>query len=225
MRKNKPIAETKKDIITICHMIHSMGFVAATDGNVSAKVGDNRFLITPTGRNKGLLKEEDLITIDSEGKVLTGKSRPSSEFRMHIKAYSLRPDINAALHAHPPYLTAFTIAGKEIPEDMLPEVILTLGKVPTTAYATPSTPEVATVIEETIGNYDAISLSRHGSLTVGKDIYAAYNKLEKIEHAAKIAFIATSLGGVQKLDEDHLEKLTYLAYKLGLRRDLATIDE
>jgi len=218
--KKKTIAELKEDIITICKLMHKKGYVAATDGNVSVKIHENLFAITPAGFNKGLITSNDLITIDSEGTIVSGKHKASSEFLMHLKAYSLRPDIGAVVHAHPPHLTAFSIAGFEIPQDMLPEVVLTIGSIPTSDYATPSTPEVAMVIEDLIKKHDAITLNRHGSLTVGKDLFSAYNKLEKIEHTAHVTLIAKSLGKIQLLDEDKLEKLTFLAHKLGIRKDL-----
>lgn len=225
MKSSEPLYQLKKDVIRCCHLLHIKGFVAATDGNISVKTSNDRYLITPTQFNKGLLTEEDLIIIDGKGKVLTGKTKPSSEYRMHIKAYELRPDIRAVVHAHPPYLTAFSIAGKEIPQDVLPEVVLTLGRIPTTQYATPSTPEVAEVIEDLIQQHDAITLNRHGSLTVGKTVFDAYNKLEKAEHAALITLIAKSLGQVQHLEEDHLEKLLYMAHQLGIRKDLKPPDQ
>ena len=218
------LTQIKRDIITICGLIHQKGFVAATDGNVSVRLGENRFIITPSQFNKGLLTEDDLITIDSRGKVLKGKHSASSEYLMHIRVYQLRPDVNAVIHAHPPYATAFSISGKEIPSDLLPELVLTIGKIPTSHYATPSTPEVARVISDLIPKHDAIILARHGSLTTGKDIFSAYNRLEKIEQTAKIALIAETLGNVQHLNEETLEKLTYMAHRLGMRKDLSAGD-
>jgi L-fuculose-phosphate aldolase len=217
--KNFNINETKENIIKICRLMHQKGYVAATDGNVSVKLGDNKFLITPSGLNKGFIKEADLVTIDSNGRTLKGKLKASSELLMHLKVYSARPDINAVVHAHPPHITAFSVAGISIPHNMLPEVVLTIGKIPTSNYATPSTPEVAEAIEKLIMNHEAIILDRHGSLTTGENLFSAYNKLEKIEHVAHIAFLAKSLGKVKLLNEDKLKKLTLLAKKLGIRKN------
>lgn len=221
MHHYKNILETKKEVIQICRLMHQQGFVSATDGNVSVRLDDNAFLITPSGINKCFLNEESLIIIDKNGTLLDGLLKPSSEFLMHIKAYENRPDIKSVIHAHPPHLLAFSLVGEELPEDLLPEVILTIGKIPTASYATPTTPEVPAAIAELIKLHDAITLAKHGSLTVGKNIFDAYNKLEKIEHAAHIAIIARSFGKVSKLDEDSIEKLEFLASKLGIRRDLA----
>jgi len=224
-RKSFSTDQTKKDIITVCKLIHSRGFVAATDGNVSARINDNRFIITPSGFNKGLIEIEDLVTINDRGEVIEGNSKASSEVLMHLRVYEMRKDVDAVIHAHPPYLTAFSIAGRDIPQDILPEVVLTLGYIPTSEYATPSTPGVADVIQPHIKDHDAICLKRHGSLTLGDNIFSAYNRLEKLEHAARIAVIANSLGDIKPLDEDSLEKLTSLAHKLGIRKYLKPADK
>ena len=113
------------------------------------------------------------------GRVLTGEGRPTSEIRMHLLAYELRPDVSAVVHAHLPYATACTLAGIDLLEPILPEVVITLGGIPTAAYATPGTEEVPEAIRGIIQEYDALLLSRHGAMTVGRDVMDAYNKIEK----------------------------------------------
>lgn len=217
--KKKSLIQHKKDIIEICKLIHQKGFVSATDGNISIKVDKNKFLITPSSINKLFLKTEDLILIDNKGIVLSGKFKPSKEYLMHLKIYEVRSDIFATIHAHPPYLTSFSVLGLEIPQDILPEVVLTIGSLPIAPYATPSTIEVPNSIEALAKSNDQIILERHGSLTYSDNIFSAYNKLEKIEHYAKILFITNSMGKIEKIDNKNLEKLTLLAKKLKLRTD------
>jgi len=208
----------KKQIIEVCKLMNSKGFICATDGNVSVKVGKDRYLITPSGINKAFMKASDLITIDRNAKVITGnkKLKPSTEWRMHLKAYDLRPDIEAVIHSHPPYTVAYTIAGVELPTKILPEMVLTMGAVPVTEYSVPTSPDNAKIIEKHIVNFDALVLKRHGVLTVGKDIYSAYNKLEKLEHAAITGLAAHALGGCNSLECSELKELLDMGKDMGL---------
>jgi L-fuculose-phosphate aldolase len=200
------------DLIRVCRRLYARGLVAATDGNVSCRCEDGTLLITPSGVAKGELQEADLLRVDERGQVIAGKGKPSSEFRMHLAVYADRPDVQAIVHAHPPLLTAFTLAGVPFVAETLPEVWLSIGPVPTAAYATPSTAEVVTAIAPYIPNHQAILLERHGSLTMGRDIKEAYLRLEKLEHAAHTLLYSQLLNGRQPapLPPEALVKLAAL---------------
>jgi L-fuculose-phosphate aldolase len=199
----------KNDIITVGKMLHSKGYIAATDGNISIKISPDRILTTASGVSKGFLKDEHIVVVDGDGELLFGNYKPSSELKMHIAAYKLRPELRAIVHGHPPTCTAFTIAGISLAKCILPEVVMTLGVIPTAGYATPTTGEVPDSIKDYIAKYDAIILDRHGAITVSKtDVFDAYYKLEKIEHTAKITLKARQLGKVKTLNEEQIVKLT-----------------
>lgn len=208
--------EARIEMIKVCKKLYQKEYTMAYDGNVSIKLDNNRILITPSGFCKGDLTEKDLIICDKEGKKIEGRHKPSSEIRIHIEAYRQRRDIGAVIHAHPPLATAFSLAGVSLAHCLLPEVILTLGTIPTTGYATPTTDEGPVVIKELIKTNDALILDRHGSLTVGKDVWSAYYKLEKIEHTAKITFVARQLGSIKTLSEEQLRKVVSIAKELGV---------
>ena len=202
----------REELIRICRKLEERGLIAAADGNVSCRLEGERLLITPSGVPKGELRPLDLLVTDLQGKVLRGQSKASSEIRMHLAAYEKRPDIHAVVHAHPPLLTAFTVAGIPFGADVLPEVWLTIGAVPTAAYATPSTPEVPDSIEPFFAGHQAILLERHGSLTLGRTLQEAYLRLEKLEHAAHTLFYSYLLGQrmPSPLSESALAKLGQL---------------
>jgi len=191
----------KKELIAIGKRMYDKGFVAATDGNMSVRLDERHILTTPSGISKGCLTEDDLIVIDSEGTKITGKNNPSSEFRMHLKVYTCRPKVKAVIHAHPPIATALTLAGISLEEPVIPEVVITLGGVPTAPYAPPTTVEMSDSINDLIMGHDAILLERNGVLTVGDSLESAYFKLEKVEHAAWVIAIAHQLGGSKKLSQ------------------------
>ncbi len=217
VERRKTERELRLEIVEICRRMYEKDLVAATDGNVSVRLRKDRILATPSGLHKGILKVEDLIVTDLQGRKCSGEHRPSSELRMHLKVYRERPDVSAVIHAHPPVSTAFTIAGVSLARCILPEVVLTMGGIPTTQYAMPTSEQGPEVIEEFIGKCDAMLLDRHGTLTVGDSLQAAFHKLEKVEHAAKITWMARQLGHVRTLEPKEIGDLLETRERLGLK--------
>ncbi len=203
--------ELRREMIRVGRLVWERGYVAATDGNLSVRLGANRLLVTASGVSKGFLTDEDLIIISLDGEPVSSyrgrDSQPSSEMAMHLEVYRQRPDVNAVVHAHPPLSTAFSIAGVSLARCVIPEVIVTLGGIPTTGYATPGTAEVPGSIKAAIRDYDAMILAHHGSLTVGDTLWEAYLRLEKVEHTAQITLAAQQLGQVHTLSPQAVEKL------------------
>ncbi len=215
----------REEFVRIGQLMHSRGYVTATDGNISARLGSDRFLATPSGLSKGFMTPDQMVVIDWEGKPVGGSRygaarhlRPSSEILLHLEAYRQRPDIKAVVHAHPPIAVALSIAGIAIAPCILPEVIVTLGTIPTTEYATPASPEGAVVVRDLIRNHDAVMLQRHGSVTVGSSPFDAYLKLEKLEHAADITFKLIQLGRQLPFPPGAVEKLLEKREQAGLLR-------
>lgn len=204
--------DLRREMVRVGRLVWERGFVAATDGNLSARMGANRLLVTASGVSKGFLSDEDLVIIRMDGEPVSSyrgrDSRPSTEIAMHLEVYRQRPDVNAVVHAHPPLATAFSIAGVSLARCVIPEVIVALGGIPTAEYATPGTPEVPVSIQQAIGEYDAMILAHHGSLTVGDTLWEAYLRLEKVEHTAEITLAAQQLGQVNTLSPQAVEKLT-----------------
>jgi L-fuculose-phosphate aldolase len=180
-------------LVEVCHRLYENKFVTATDGNISVRTGRGTFLTTCTLVNKG--------------NVVSGAFLPSTELKMHLFIYKRRKDVNAVVHAHPPYATGFAVEGIPFPDNVLPEVIVNIGKVPLAAYGTPGTDDLANSLAPYINHTDAILLANHGVVTYGKDIWDAYYKLEKVEHAAKICFIARMLGGEKSLSARDIKEL------------------
>ncbi len=208
-----PDWKIRKEIIEIGRKIYEKKLAAGTDGNISYKVADDRMLITGGGTCLGELKSTDIIYTDFSGNLLSGDRPPSSETPMHIAVYRHRPNINAVVHAHPPIATGFSIAGVSLAGCVIPEIIMTLGKIPTASYATPSSDEGAKAVSELITNHDAILLDRHGAITIGKTLEEAFFKLEKVEYAAHVTLTARQLGQVQTLTQEQIDKLrTITAY-------------
>lgn len=169
-------------------LLYQKNFVAAAEGNISIKLAKDKILVTPSGLNKGFLNEKELVIVDADGKKLSGLLNPSSELKMHLAVYKKREDLKAAVHAHPPYATALTVAGESLENFFLPEAVLSLGRVPLSRYACPTTEEVPQAISELVAQNDTVLLKNHGVLACGKDLWDAFFKLETVEKMAQIFF-------------------------------------
>lgn len=204
------------EIIRVTRIVANQGLIRSSDGNISVRLGEGRFLVTPSGLYKMAMEPDDPIIVNQHGEVLEGKPglRPTSEVGMHLEAYNQRPDINAVLHAHPPYTTALTIAGIPFPSDLLPEVLIALGDVPTAPYATPGTRTLAESIQAPIKNHNTVLLSNHGSISVGKTLEETLIALERLEHAAYTYHLARQLGNLNPLPEAELAHLRELGIQL-----------
>jgi L-fuculose-phosphate aldolase len=209
-------AEARRQIVEVCRRVYARGWITATDGNVSVLLSQDRVLATPTNVNKGTLGEDDLIIVDRAGTKISGTRPPSSELRMHLAAYDERPDVRGVVHAHPTNCIAFSLAGVSLAQCLLPEIVFTFGSIPTTAYTTPTTEEVPREVKKWLRDFDAMILDRHGSLTVGADVFAAYDKLERMEHVAEITFRARMLGPIRPLSPAQVEQLRGVGRALGL---------
>ncbi len=203
----------REAIVRAGKLLYDRLLVASNDGNISARVGNNEILITPTGVSKGFMACEDIVLIDMDGNVLSG-GKPSSEYNMHIAVYKNRSDVLACVHAHPPKATAFASSSQSLDSLLLPEAVLALGNVACTEYASPSTHELAKSVASCIGEADVLLLSCHGALTVGKDVMDAYFKMESLEHVASIALYTRVLGNRMPLPDGERERL------LDIRRDI-----
>lgn len=199
----------KEQICDVCHKTWQLGWVAANDGNVSARLEDGTFLCTPTGMSKSFITPEKLIRINHAGEILKGAEglRPSSEIKMHLRCYEKREDVWSVIHAHPPGATGFAVAHKAMDMYNMIEDVAVIGSVPLTPYGTPSTSEVPDAIEPYLQEHDVMLLENHGALAVGSDVITAFYRMESLELWAKITINAVILGGSQDISKENIQKL------------------
>ena len=199
----------KDQICDVCQKMWQLGWVAANDGNVSARLADGRIIATPTGISKSFITPEKLVLLDSQGHVLEAGEglRPSSEIKMHLRCYEKRPDVQSVIHAHPPGATGFAVAHKAMDMYNMIEDVAVIGSVPLTPYGTPSTSEVPDAIEPYLEEHDVMLLENHGALAVGSDVLTAFYRMESLELWAKITINAVILGGSFDISRDNIQKL------------------
>jgi L-fuculose-phosphate aldolase len=147
------------------------------------------------------------VIVDINGKHLQGNHKASTELAMHLLIYQRRSDVKACIHAHPPHATAFAVAGIQLEEDILPEVVVSVGRIPLTDYAGPGTDEVPRSIEPHVDTCNAFLLRNHGLLTIGGSLEEAYNRHEVVEHYARIVLLARHLGNIETIPSEDFKRL------------------
>lgn len=211
-------AQAKETLLEVGRRMYTKNFVAANDGNISCKVGEDRLWTTPTGVSKGYMTEDMLVKTDLFGHVLEGSCLPSSELKMHLRVYQENPEIQAVVHAHPPVSTAFAIAGIPLDRAILAEAVVQLGSVPIAPYALPGTQEVPDSIAPYCKDYNAVLLANHGALTWGRNLMEAYFRMETLEYYATLLMITGNiLGKAQCFSPEQVGCLLQIRSDLGIR--------
>lgn len=206
----------RADIVEIGRRLHERSYIASNDGNISVRLGEDLLLTTPKGVSKGFMSPDMMVVTDLSGRKVRGHRDPSSELLMHLEVYRSRPDARAVVHAHPPVATGFAVAGIPLDRAVLAEVITTLGSIPIADYGTPSTQELPDAVRKYIKAHDALLLANHGALTVAGELFAAYYKMETIEHFARISLVARLLGRERLLSREEVERLQGLRGSYGI---------
>lgn len=211
----KSLFMLKRELLEISRLCYDKGFVSALDGNMSVRVSDTHILTTGTKTSKRNITSDDLVLVDLNGRKINGKKNPSSELDMHLTIYKHRQDVNAVIHCHPIYSTAFALVRQPITSCYIPEVISVLGFIPVADYATPGTPFVAESLLPHLQKASAILLANHGAVTFGNSLEDAFFKMEKLEHYAQIIFLAKQLGNPVALTSQEITELKKVIEQKG----------
>ncbi len=210
----------RREIEGYAHALHTRGWVANHDGNVSARLsrgGD--FVITPTAISKRLVSRDALAICGPDGapSAASGKARPPTEVALHAVAYRARPDVGAVIHAHPVRASAFALVGRALEPVAMPEIVVSLGpRIPVLPTALPKDPTLGAALTAALAEVDVVLLGGNGVLAVGDDLEQAYLRVELVEHYARIFEAATRLGAVAALPEALVAQLVDARTKAGL---------
>jgi len=231
MTDNANEQQLRQDMCKVLDMMYRRKFIGGPAGNISVRLGEDRFMMSPSTHFKHLLKPEQMIIINSAGEKIeeTAANRglgPTSEVPMHLAAFLNRPDVGGVVHGHPNNCVALSAAGKEVRSQVLTEAMLFLGKIRHIPFATPTTQELGDKVAEHIVDYDSLVLPYHGTLTVGKTIWDAYALLELLEQAAEINCLVQSCGGEIPIGKDRIESMIELRKKYDMHKpsDLELLD-
>jgi L-fuculose-phosphate aldolase len=216
-----------EEIVAVCCRLYDAGLIAGQDGNVSVRLAGGHILVTPSGLSKVDVTADQLVELTADGAPVTPGRTASSEIEMHLRIYRARPDVRAVVHAHPPVATAFGVAGRDFMDAVLPEVIFHLGGVPLVPFAMPGTPALGDAMAPFLAGHDAFLLASHGATTVGPSLRLAHQRMESLEHAARILHAASQLGPVSRLRDEDVTALRRAreAARTGWEADGARMDQ
>lgn len=196
--------------------LHARGWVANHDGNLSARLAAGRTLCTPTATSKAEVTPDSLLIVDDSGARVSGRTRPFGELGLHLAVLQQRPDVQAVVHAHPPYATALGAAGHGLDQPFLPEAVVSLGPVvPLVPLSAPG-PAAVAALRPYVLHFDAVLIAGNGALAWGDSIEQAYLRLELVEHLCRITLVAQPAGGVKPLPAGLLPALLESRRKAGL---------
>lgn len=214
----------KEEICEIGRRVYARGFAAANDGNISYRVNEREVLCSPTQICKGYMKPDDICKVDLNGNQLEGRRKRTSEIMLHLEIFKLDPSVRSVVHCHPPYATAFSVAGEQIPTCILPEVEVFLGIVPTAAYETPGGPAFAETIRPFVGRANVAILKNHGTVSWADTLERAFWWAEILDAYCRILVIAKDVGRVQRIDTQKVEELLDLKEKFGMGTDTRRLE-
>jgi Ribulose-5-phosphate 4-epimerase and related epimerases and aldolases len=188
-------------LLNICTLLYERKITTSAGGNMSVRLEDS-ILITPSGKNKGLLRASEMVKVSMDGKVI-GSGKPSIETFMHLALYNANPHINAVVHCHPLYCTILAVRGEKVKSDLTPEGVLLLGDVPMVGYFTPGSKELVDAVASNASSM-AMIMERHGAITQGTTLEEAYNRMEELEFQANLQILAGNVKGLPKSEIDKI---------------------
>lgn len=195
-------AFARKRLVECCHLLYERNLTVSAGGNMSVRLNEREILITPSGVNKGMIHEDDLVKINMSGKVISG-GKPSIEHKFHLGIYRENPETNAVIHCHPLYCLTVLCREEPLKSTLTPEGVLLLDQVPTCRYATPGSDELVDAVME-YADAPAMLMAKHGAITQGRTLEEAYNRMEELEFQAHLQILS---GDAKELPPDEVEKL------------------
>ena len=193
----------REQLADFCKMLYDRQLTVSAGGNMSVRINADEIIITPSGRNKGLLKPEDMVKVSLDGEVRS-EGKPSIEHRFHLALYRMNPETNAVVHCHPLNCVALAVRNEPIRCNLTPEGAMLLGHVPMIGYYMPGSQELVDAVAAE-GHSKAMLMERHGALTQGRSLEEAYNRMEELEFQARLQLIA---GDAEDLPADEVERLS-----------------
>lgn len=208
--------EAKADILEAGRRLYQRAFVAANDGNISARMEDGTIWATPTGVSKGFMTENMLVRLTPEGEILEGSRKVSSEIAMHLAVYRKNPDLGGIVHAHSPAATAFATQGRDFDMAVSLETAVQLGVIPCAPYAVTGSKKLAENAASYCEEFNGCFLEHHGAVTWGADVTQALFRTECLEHTIIMYEHMRALGQVRLLTEAQLTELEAVRKRFGI---------
>ena len=186
----------RRQICRAAHQIAQAGYVAANDGNLSARTPDGHILLTPTGVYKGDVTEDILLEMTPDGEVVShGGLGPSSETPMHLEVYRRWEDLGGIVHTHSPYALCMASRGEDLKLPITADMVLLLGEIPCLPYLTLGSDTLAQEVARTAEKANGVLLTNHGCCTWGRDIMEAWYRAQALEQYCRQLWLQQQMGG------------------------------
>jgi len=205
---------TKRLLIEVGKKLGEKNLSPGTSGNISVRYKKN-IMISASGSALPDLKPEDLFTMDFCCNFNNEKKKPSSAKHLHAKIYEMRPDINAIIHCHAPYVSSFAVAHMPLSKPIISENVFYFGEIPLADYAMPSSDALVKNTAKFFDEHDAVLMANHGIIIGGKDLKDAYYKMQTAETYAQIYLNSMILGQSFDLSPEHIEEIHELRKVFG----------
>lgn len=188
------------------------GLVSRTWGNVSCRLDDERFVITPSGRDYHEVTPDDMVVVNYHTNEYEGNIKPSSEGKVHAELLRTRKDINAVIHTHQTNASVVAAARREVPPILDDQAQILGPNVRVADYALPSTKKMVKVCVKAMKGRYAALMANHGALCAGATLDDAFVACIVLEKACKAFIEAEFLGGAKSINifEAHLMHQFYL---------------
>lgn len=206
-------------LVSLARRMLGLGLVTGRSGNLSARdVGSHRILVTPSAVAYETMGPDDLVAIGLDGQPVGPGGTPSVDTMNHVAIYRARPDVNAVVHTHSPYATAFSTLPEPIPPLVTEAAGFLGGAVRPIEYLPPARPEFAERLADGLGGDRAVLLPHHGVVAVGETPEKAFAAAVLVEESARVAWIARLLGRPQVVPEAEIERLhEFIHHRYGQR--------
>ena len=180
---------TRDEICRAGASLFDRGLTAGSSGNISVRLADGGWLMTPTNVSLGALDPARLSRFDAQGRLLSGDA-PTKEAFLHFSMYGERADAGAVVHLHSSHATAVSILRDVDPQDVLPALtayyIMRVGRLPLVPYFAPGDPELAHAVKALASRHHAVLLANHGPVVAGTTLANAQYATEELEETAKL---------------------------------------
>lgn len=175
--------------------LYQCGLTTTSGGNISARCG-GKVLITPSATDKARMTAGQIGVLDMDCNIAGKKFKPTIESQMHVEIYRRRPDVQAVVHAHPVYASAFAASQRRISTRYLAEALVVVGEIAYAPYACQGSQELARIVGDAAEKADCIVMRNHGIIALGESLLQAFDRMEILENAAQTTFICQGhLGG------------------------------
>lgn len=196
----------REALANTCKKMYELGWALNQGGCISIRIDENNFLYNPK-HSKDLISDQDLVKIDMSGKQVGGDLEPDSGILLHIGIYANREDVKAIVHAHPPYGTVYSMMDTPLDKCILTDQILSIGAIPVVEYGSPGSKEIPDNLIKYLPDNNSFLLANHGAVTVGKDIYEAWDRMECLELTSQIYLLSKSLDKINPISEENVKKI------------------